>query len=180
MKKTTLFLAAIFAASSFLFAQEVQTPEFKNTPMLVKKDGSLEKLEKQNSEVKSKGGGYNPYNFSGKVATNDYIVFQGEASPVRVSTDATFVIKLADADTDPETTFYCTKPIIKKKTREVYTKKDAGRSVKEQMVKLDFEKVSPGVYKIKPKGLTAGTEYALVPIATTGGAQSIVYLFGTL
>ena len=53
MKKTFLSLVAAVAVVGFVSAQTVQIPEFKNSPVLLKADGSLEKLEKQNIKTMS-------------------------------------------------------------------------------------------------------------------------------
>jgi len=178
MKNKLFLLLLICSQIGTLMAQDVQVPDFKNEPMLLKKDGSLGKLEKTTGEAKSKGT-YNPGAFyGGNVGTNDYIVFQSAKSPVSVGTDAHFIVKLGDAETDPESVFYLTKAVIHKNTREIYTKKAMGKSLKDSYVQLEFEKVAPGVYKIIPKGLVAGTEYGFV--STAGGAgHTIVFLFGT-
>jgi hypothetical protein len=47
-------------------------------------------------------------------------------------------------------------------------------------VKLSYEKVQPGVYKMKPEALEPDTEYAFISTSqSTSGANSVAYLFGT-
>lgn len=180
MKNKLFTLLLICGQIGTLLAQDVQVPDFKNEPMLLKKDGSLGKLEKNTGEAKSKSaGGFGGYGYyGGNVATNDYITFQSVKSPVVVGTDAKFIVKLGDAEVDPESVFYLTKAVVKKKTREIYTKKAMGKSLKDSYVQLNFEKIAPGVYKIIPKGLMPNTEYGFV--STAGGAgHTLVFLFGT-
>ena len=57
MKKTMLLLTAVIISAVSVFAQDAQIPDFKNSPMLLKKDGSISKLEKTTTEVKSKTKG---------------------------------------------------------------------------------------------------------------------------
>jgi hypothetical protein len=188
MKKAVLsMLAAVFFTGA-AFAQTPQIPDFKNTPMILKADGSLDKLEKQTSEMKSKNNGsYFSYAGNNSQSTSEFIEILDSKSPVKVSTKAQFIIKLADAETDPETAIYLTKVTSKKKTREIYTKKGGvmgfgvGKSVKGDYIKLNFEKVQPGVYKITPAELAPGTEYGFVPVSnsSSGGGGTVVYLFGT-
>jgi hypothetical protein len=178
MKKTMMTLLCAAISVGVLFAQAPQVPDFKNSPMVVKKDGSLEKLEKQNSEIKTKAVPY--------VGVTRFISITGSKSPVRVHQDAVFIFKI-DAETDPETVFYIQKSKGDHKNREIDMEKMSawagygakGKSVKKDQVKLNFEKVSDGVYKIRPEGLAAGNEYAFVS-STQGasGGQSTVFLFG--
>ena len=53
-----LSLVAIAISAGAAVAQDVQVPDFKNSPMIVKADGSLGKLEKPTQETKSKQKGY--------------------------------------------------------------------------------------------------------------------------
>ena len=173
MKKTMLFILSSVLTLG-VFAQAV--PEFRNTPMLVKADGTLGTLEKQTTEVKSKtAGGMWGAAYGGAAATMMYTVFKEVESPIRVDKSATFIVKVNE-DEDPETLFNLTSAVIvkKNKTREIYTQKSGGKSVKESYVKLKFEKVSPGVYKIIPSGLTPATEYGFISSAKAG----TVFLFG--
>jgi hypothetical protein len=180
MKKNLFLLLLICGQIGSIMAQDAQVPDFKNEPMMVKKDGSLGRLEKTTGEARSKGAaGPFSYGYGASSAyTNDYITFQQAKSPVRFGTDAKFIVKLTDAETDPDAVFYLTKAIIHKNTREIYTHKAGGKSLKDSYVQIDWEKVSPGVYRIIPKGLTPGTEYGFV--STAGGAgHTLVFLFGT-
>lgn len=179
MKKIKMLVAAVIATTGLVFAQTPQIPEFKNTPMILKADGSLEKLEKQTASIRDKGGS-NPWaNAYGGAANKkvEFIQITGAASPVRVPTDVTFIFKAASEDVDPEGVFIIYEAVVVKNTREVYVRKDYGKSVQEKQVQLSFEKVQPGVYKIKPSNLQPGTEYGIVP--NTTDASKIVYLFGT-
>jgi hypothetical protein len=179
MKKTMFLMLLICSYAGAIFAQDAQIPDFKNEPMLIKKDGSLGKLEKTAGEAKTKTAG-GPWGaaYGGANAIVYYSVFPGAASSVSVGSDAKFIVKLADAETDPASVFYLTKAIVHKNTREVYTKKAGGKSAAELHVDLDFEKVSPGVYKLVPKGLVAGTQYAFVQLSS-GPNQGLCYLFQT-
>ena len=176
----TKFLILFIAASLFntVSAQTPQVPDFKNSPMILKTDGSLEKLEKQNSEIKVKNVPY--------VGTTRFINITGGKSPVRVAPDAVFIVKV-DAETDPETVFYLQDAKGGKKSREIDMEKISnysgygakGGSVKKDQKPLNFEKVTVGVYKITATGLKAGTEYAFVQTSQgASGAQSTVFLFG--
>ena len=180
MKKTILSLFAAVAVTGFASAQTVQIPEFKNSPVLLKADGSLEKLEKQTSALKDKGGSNafaNAYSFGKTAGSVQYINCLGASSPVSVPTTATFVVKLSDAETDPDGTFVLTEAVVVKNMREVYVRKDYGRNVQEKQITLKYEKVEPGVYKILPDHLNPGTEYCFVP--NTPDASKVVNLFKT-
>lgn len=179
MKKKLSLLLLVCSIVATAIAQDVQVPEFKNQPMYLKKDGSISKLEKTKGEAKTKTAG-GPWGaaYGGANAIVYYSIFPGSNSSVTLPTDAEFIVKLGDAETDPESVFYLAKAIIHKNTREVYTKKAGGKSANELHVELDFEKVSPGVYKIKPKGMAAGTQYAFVDLAA-GPNASLCYLFQT-
>src|SRR5665647_1590072 len=111
MKKTTttLFLA-FFALLSF--GQLTPVPDFKNQPMALE-NGKLEKLEKQTVEqkVKAKAMGYG--------GSSSFILLLGESSPVVLSSNPTFIIKV-DADVDPESVIYLRKVAkANKKGREL-------------------------------------------------------------
>ena len=177
MKKTLFTLLAVAISFGATFAQ-TQVPDFKNSPMLLKADGSLMKLEKQNSEIKTKAVPY--------VGVTRFISITGGKSPVRVKPNATFVMKI-DAETDPETVFYIQASKGGAKNREIDMEKMSawagygakGKSVKKDQIALSYEKISDGVYKITPTGLKSGVEYGFVS-ATQGstGGQSTVFLFG--
>lgn len=168
MRKTTMLFVAVLAAT-FAFAQDVQIPDFKMTPMLVKADGSLSKLEKPTQEVKSKTKGFS---YGASVVT--FLNILGGSSPVKIDpNEASFIIKLTDAETDPEGTVYFTKVTVAKDTRELELAQSAtaiasayggkGKSVQRDDIKPEFTKVAPGVYKFVPSTpLTPGTEYAIV------------------
>jgi hypothetical protein len=168
------------------FSQTQQVPEFKNTPMLLKKDGSLAKLEKQVAEVKSRVKGFS---YGAKSVT--FVNILGENSPVVIDpADAQFIVKLPDAETDPETAWNLTKVISAKKSRELELSESAaaiavgfggkGKSVKRDDVKLEYEKVEPGVYKFRPvTPLTPGTEYALQNTIAGNASNTTIFLFGT-
>ncbi|HLP51058.1 MAG TPA: hypothetical protein VK154_09265 [Chitinophagales bacterium] len=177
MKKTFFALLTFVAAAAF--AQEVQTPEFKNTPMYLKADGSLDKLEKQTAAIKDKGGS-NPWANAyggGANKTVQYINCTGASSSVVLPTTATFIVKLKDAETDPDGTFVLTEAVVVKGMREVYIRKDYGRNVQEKQVTLQYQKVSPGVYKVIPDHLNPGTEYCFV--TNNDDANKVVNLFKT-
>jgi hypothetical protein len=184
MKKMTMIMVALMATVGVTFAQEVQIPDFKMTPMLIKADGSLGKLEKPTQEVKSKTKG-----FSYGASAVTFLNILGGSSPIKIDPkDASFVVKLTDAETDPEGTIYITKVIVSKDTRELELAQSAavgammfggkGKSVQRDDIKPEFTKVAPGVYKFVPSvPLTPGTEYAIVLpgntafcFATTGTA----------
>ena len=161
-----------------IVAQTPQVPDFKNSPMILKKDGSLEKLEKQNSEIKVKSAPY--------VGTTRFISITGGKSPVRVKPDVVFIVKV-DAETDPETVFYVQASKGGNKNREIDMEKISayagygakGKSVKKDQIALNYEKISTGVYKITPTGLKPGTEYGFVSAGQgASGTQSTVFLFG--
>lgn len=180
MKKTILTLLTVVTMVGFAAAQDAQVPEFKNNPMYLKADGSLEKLEKQTASIKDKGGsnGFaNAYSFGKTNGSIQYINCTGASSTVTLPTTATFVVKLTDVETDPEGTFVLTEAVVVKNMREVYIRKDYGRNVQEKQIVLKYEKVSPGVYKILPDHLNPGTEYCFVP--NTADASKAVTLFRT-
>lgn len=178
MKKTLLLLLAAAINFGALMAQTPQVPDFKNSPMVLKKDGSLQKLEKQNSEIKVKKVPY--------VGTTMFLSITGGKSDVRVGTDVTFIIK-TDPETDPETLFYVQKSKGGSKNREIDMEKVSnyaaygakGKSVKKDQIQLTYDKISPGVYKITPTGLQKGEEYGFVSSAQgASGGHSTVFLFG--
>lgn len=181
MKKTlTLFIAVVISAG-FVFAQDVQIPDFKNAPMLIKADGSLGKLEKPTQEVKGKSKG-----FSFGASYVSFLNILGGHSPIKIDPkDANFIIKLSDAETDPEGMLYITKVIVSKDTRELELSQSAaagamafgggkGKSVQRDDIKCEFTKVAPGVYKFVPATpLTSGTEWGIVL------PGNVAFCFGT-
>lgn len=180
MKKAIFILLTFVITVGFAPLQEAQTPEFKNSPMYVKADGTLEKLEKQTAALKDKGGSNsfaNAYSFGKTSGSVQYINCTGAASTITLPTTATFMVKLTDVETDPDGTFVLTEAVVVKNMREVYIRKDYGRNVQEKQITLKYEKVSPGVYKILPDHLNPGTEYCFVP--NTPDASKVVSLFRT-
>lgn len=186
MKQITLLLIFCVSMAGTGFSQTQQVPEFKNTPMLLKKDGSLAKLEKQVAEVKTRVKGFS---YGAKQLT--FVNILGENSPVTIDpSDAQFIVKLPDAETDPETAWNLTKVIVAKKSRELELSESAaaiamayggkGKSVKRDDVKLEFEKVEPGIYKFRPiTPLIPGTEYALQNTIAGNASNTTLFLFGT-
>ena len=181
MKKTVLLLVAVAVSAGFVFAQDVQIPDFKMTPMVIKADGSLSKLEKPTQEVKSKTKG-----FSYGASAVTFLNILGGHSPIKLDPkDASFVVKLYDAETDPEGTIYFTKVIVSKDTRELELAQSAsagasmfgggkGKSVQRDDIKPEFTKVAPGVYKFVPSTpLNPGTEYGIVL------PGNVAFCFGT-
>ncbi len=182
MKKTMLLLLVVaIATTGFVALQDPQIPDFKNTPMLVKADGSLSKLEKPTQEVKSKTKG-----FSYGASAVTFLNILGGHSPIKIAPkDAVFIVKLADAETDPEGTVYFTKVIVAKDTRELELAQSAaagammfgggkGKSVQRDDIKPEFTKVAPAVYKFVPSvPLNEGTEYAIVM------PGNVAFCFGT-
>ncbi len=175
-----VFVAAIAMFFAYAASAQVPVPDFKNQPTLLV-DGKLVKLEKQSSEVKHKvqGMGYG--------GTTSNLHLDGGQSDVRTTTKPEFVIKV-DNDVDPETLYYLTKTIKSKKARDVEMAKQSafaaygavGKSVKRFHVKLDFEKVADGVFKIKVgEPLEDGEEYAFVAVSQgVNTGNSTVYAFG--
>ena len=178
MKK--LLVAALALVVSFGVSAQTPVPDFKNQPMLLK-DGKLVKLEKQSPEVKHKvqGMGYG--------GTTSNLNLDGGKSEVRTGTSPEFVIKV-DGETDPETVFYLTKTLASKKYRSIELQKQSafaaygaqGKSVKRFHVKLNFEKASDGIYKIKvDEPLEDGEEYAFVAVSQgVNTGNSTVFAFG--
>jgi hypothetical protein len=179
MKKTiltALAVAFVYCAS----AQNVPVPDFKNQPTLLS-GGKLVKLEKQTAEVKNKvqGMGYG--------GTTSNLHLDGGRSDVRTTTKPVFVIKV-DGDVDPETLYYLTITKKSKKGRDVEMQKQSafaaygatGKSVKRFHIKLEFTKVSDGVFKIIPtEALEDGEEYAFVSVAQgVNTGNSTTYAFG--
>ena len=184
MKRMKMIAVALMATTMTAFAQDPQIPDFKNTPMLIKADGSLSKLEKPTQEVKSKQKGYS---YGASMVT--FLNILGGSSPIKIDpANPSFIVKLNDAETDPEGTIYFTKVIVAKDTRELELAQSAaamaaafggkGKSVQRDDIKPEFSKVVPGVWKFTPSTpLTPGTEYAVVMpgnvafcFATTGDA----------
>ena len=176
MKNVVLALVAVLVA--FGASAQVPVPDFKNQPALLK-DGKLVKLEKQSSEIKAKVNGM------GYGGTSQMLTIDGGSSPVVVSSKPEFIIKV-DADADPETVFYMAKCLEHKKVREVEVGKTSafagygatGKSVKRFHIKLTFEKVSDGVYKVKADEVLEPGEYAFVPNSGgAAGSMAAVYCF---
>ncbi|HEY0261873.1 MAG TPA: hypothetical protein VGB95_02525, partial [Chitinophagales bacterium] len=116
MKKIALSLIAIAIATS-TFAQDATTgpqiPDFKNTPMGLKPDGSLAKLEKPTQELKSKTKGFS---YGAKVVS--FLNILGAVSPVNIpASKAKFIVKMQDEETDPEGMLYITKVSVAKDSR---------------------------------------------------------------
>ena len=176
MKNVIVAVMAMFFA--YAATAQVPTPDFKNQPALLK-DGKLVKLEKQNSEIKAKINGM------GYGGTSQMLTIDGGSSPVSASAKPEFVLKV-DADADPETIFYLSKCLEHKKVREVEVGKTSafagygatGKSVKRFHIKIAFEKISDGVYKVKVDEKLEPGEYAFVPNAGgAAGSMSAVYCF---
>ncbi len=182
-----LSLVAIAISVGAAVAQDVQVPDFKNSPMLVKADGSLGKLEQPAQETKSKQKG-----FSYGASQVTFLNILGGYSPVKVDASAaSFIVKMQDEETDPEGMLYITKVIVAgKDTREVELAQSAaaiasgfggkGKSVQKDDIHVDFTKVAPGVYKFVPQTpLQDGTEYAVM-LDRRGSNQGIkAFCFGT-
>ncbi len=181
MKKTMLILMAVVISAGCVFAQEPQIPDFKNKPMLLKKDGSLGSLEKPTQEVKSKMKGMAGY--GGSMTT--FLNILGGHSPILIDpSEAQFILKMGDAEVDPEGYLYITKVIVAKDTRELELAQSAaitpfgaggkGKSVQRDDIKCEFTKVAPGVYKFVPSTpLTPGTEWGIVL------PGNVAFCFGT-
>ena len=176
MKNVLLAVVALFVA--FGASAQVPVPDFKNAPALLA-GGKLVKLEKQNSEVKGKVNGM------GYGGTSQMVTIDGGHSPVEATGKPEFVLKV-DADADPETIFYLAKCLEHKKVREVEVGKTSafaaygatGKSVKRFHIKLSYEKVSDGVYKVKVDETLEAGEYAFVPNAGgAAGSMSAVFCF---
>jgi hypothetical protein len=173
-----VIVAAMVMFFAYAATAQVPVPDFKNQPALLK-DGKLEKLEKQNSEIKGKVNGM------GYGGTSQMLTIDGPSSPVVASSKPEFVIKV-DADADPETIFYLAKCLEHKKVREVEVGKTSafagygatGKSVKRFHEKIVFEKISDGVYKIKVDQKLEAGEYTFVPNSGgAAGSMSAVYCF---
>lgn len=175
-----VIVAAIALCIAFTTNAQTPVPDFKNAPMLLK-GGKLEKLEKVAAEIKQKVNGM------GYGGVSQMVTIDGASSPVTADAKPEFVIKV-DADADPETVMYLAKCLEHKKVREVEVAKQSafaaygatGKSVKRNHVKLNFEKVSDGVYKITLDEKLEEGEYAFV--SASGGAQgsmNTVYCFKT-
>ena len=186
MKKQFLLLLIGAMSLNLVSAQDAQVPDFKNTPQLVKPDGSLSKLEKPTQEMKVKEIGFS---YGKKKVT--FLNIIGGNSPTKIDpTKATFIIKLSDAETDPEGMIYFTKLERLKSSREMRLAQSAsaiaaayggkGKSVQADDIKAEFTKVSPGVYKFVPSvPLAPGTEYGIA-VDQRGSNQGIaVFCFGT-
>ena len=186
MKKQFLFLLIGVMSLTLVSAQDVQVPDFKNTPQLVKADGSLSKLEKPTQEIKEKEIGFS---YGKKKVT--FLNILGGSSPTKIEPGkATFIIKLADAETDPEGIIYFTKLERLKSSRELRLAQGAsaiasayggkGKSVQADDIKAEFTKVSPGVYKFVPSvPLVSGVEYGIA-VDQRGTNQGIaVFCFAT-
>ena len=176
MKNVIVAALAMFFA--YAATAQVPVPDFKNQPALFK-DGKLVKLEKQNSEIKAKVNGM------GYGGTSQMLTIDGASSSVTAPSKPEFILKV-DADADPETIFYLSKCLEHKKVREVEVGKTSafaaygatGKSVKRFHIKLTFEKISDGVYKVKVDEKLEAGEYAFVPNAGgAAGSMSAVYCF---
>ena len=176
MKNVILTAMAIFFA--YGASAQLPVPDFKNQPMLLR-DGKLEKLEKQSAEIKNQRHGYS---FGASVTSDLHL--DGAKSNVRTGTKPEFMIKV-DAEVDPETVFYLAVTLPAKNGRDVELSKQAvvgnGKSVKRFHLKLNYEKVSDGVYKITMgEPLEDGEEYAFVNSAqgSMNGSNTTTFAFG--
>lgn len=187
MKKVFSTIIAIAVSASAAFAQEQAVPDFKNTPMLIKADGSLGKLEKPTVETKTKTKGYS---YGASQVT--FLNILGGYSPIKIDASAAkFIVKMQDEETDPEGAIYITKVIIAgKDTREVELAQSAaaiaagfggkGKSVQKDDIKVDFAKVAPGVYSFTPQTpLQDGTEYAVMLDRRSSNQGIQPFCFGT-
>lgn len=173
MKKICFFILCVIAGST-LHAQ-LHVPEFKNEPESIQGDSGLGRLEFPRGEPVQQTNAGVP-NFM--ATTNvDYVTYPYPKSPVRLQTSTQFIVKLPDAEVDPEGVFTLVKIVAGKKERVVYTNGAMGWGTASMRVKLDFEKIAPGIYKITPEKLLPKTEYSFVVIAAPG-AKPKCYLFG--
>lgn len=190
MKKVFLAIAVVAISAGTVFAQdEVPVPDFRNTPYLLKEDNTLGKLERPTKEVKQKSVG-----FSYGASTVTFINIIGGKSPIQVDPEkAVFVIKLADAEVNPDGLVYFSKVVSLKKSREFRLSQSAaagaaaysfgtakGASVQGDRVQSDFQKVGPGVYKFTPSTpLNPGTEYAIAYGEGSDANTLNLFCFGT-
>lgn len=174
MKNNLLLLILTLAQSAFVLAQDYQVPEFKNEPMMINSDGSPGRLEITAGDAKaaSTGAGWTG------PANMEYVIFPGAHSTVKTGTDTRFIIKLTDAEVDPDGLLFLCKAIIHKNTRIVYTTKSYESYSKDMFIDCNFEKLSPGVYKLTPKALKPDTEYGFV-FRKNASARAAVFMFGT-
>ncbi len=178
MKKYPLLLALIIGQTACLLAQDFKVPEFRDEPVPVLSDGSLGKLEKSVGDSRAASAdAYRATGFGGSVNLQ-YAIYPDAHSTVKLSTDTRFVIKLSDAEVDPEGIIYLTKATTRKNTRIVYTTKTYGAGTADLFIGCDFEKLAPGVYRLTPKNLKPNTDYGFV-FRKAPSAQAVVFLFAT-
>ena len=178
MNKNILLLIFITGQTTCLWAQDLKVPEFRDEPVPIMSDGSLGKLEKSAGDSRSSSAeAYRPTGFGGSV-NMQYAIYPDAHSNIKLSTDTRFVIKLSDAEVDPESLIYLTKATTRKNTRIVYTTKTYGAGTADLFITCDFEKLAPGVYRITPKNLKPATDYGFVFRKSPSG-QAVVFLFAT-
>lgn len=184
--KCTFLLFLFFFLTKMINAQQqYPLPEFKNTINQIDTVKlNLKDLEKINAEIdiKIKGFGYG--------GSESYLKLSGIKSTVDFQiSEAVFIIKLPDAETDPSTYVELYKFESDKDRRKVKlsSRKLSGRSKNVDIHKLEliFKKITPGNYLITvPKELVAGNYgFVIDPSSISSGftlgskSSAIVFAF---
>ena len=168
-----MLIDIFFTAPVTAPAQTPQIPEFRNEPMLITKDDSLKKLEQVHYESLDQVGPPD-----GGVSAIDYVTFDTPKSPVRADVDNQFIVKLTDSEVEPESVFFLTRVEHSRHQRFVYTNISSLYETEKLRIKLEFKKIAPGIYVIKPAELKAKSEYAFVYTYYSGN-KARCFLFGT-
>lgn len=157
MKK--IILSIVMLSSITLFSQTIPTPEFAMRPYILEANNTLKNLERieVQSDMKAKISGVEMF----------FTTFNAK-SDVRLSKAAMpkFIIKV-DAGTDPADVISLGIGEIKKdKRRFLQSSSNArgeARDISSTSVKLEFKKISDGLYEIVLPTIAPG-EYAFMPV----------------
>lgn len=158
---TSLFIGLILNAQSF------PDPEFSSRPYILENGKTLKDLERANAQLewKIKGMGYG--------GSESYFTAFTPNSEVRFTKNTLprLIIKV-DGDVDPSEVISLSKGVVKKNKRKFIqgsmSMTGKARDVSESYIKLEFKKISKGVFEIiLPNDLQSG-EYAFMPINGSG------------
>ena len=178
MKKNILIALLILSSVNFVFSQ-IPQPDFNNKPYYLKSDSTLNDLETVDAAMDYKfiGMGYGGVEY--------YFTAFNETSTKSFTTSEipTFVIKVDDG-IDPSDFLTLIKAKVKKKKRLFVqgnmSATGKARDVSENVVSLEYKKISDNYYKIiLGKDLIAG-EYAFIRVLNTenqAGVKVKIYCF---
>ena len=170
MNRKGIFVLALLVAgkTDAIWAQDaaaVPEPEYVNQVFALGTGGKLEPLERAKLEHQSKTTNH----FISVKATSSEAV-QGKASPVRLSPDTHFIVRLYSGDIDPSTLVHLNAFAAKKNDRElamysaggVIFAGTKGKSAQDTSVPISVTKYGSKSMQIAPSQPLAPGEYCFV------------------